>query len=178
MNINKNELRKHYLAIRDKIPQELLAQYSQKATNIILTHSAFVEAASVFLYLTYGSELNTASLIKKSLDLKKQVLIPVVRKKTMHLVEINHTTEFQKGTFGILEPIFKEYAINCAPDFTLVPGLVYNKAGFRIGYGGGYYDRFLAKYKGYSLGIALPGFVDEQLAPQPFDIPVNELIAL
>lgn len=174
--LNKKKLRADFKKKRDSLSESLLAQYAQEATKRILNLQEYKDSKMVFIPISFGSELPTSLLISAALKDSKRVVVPAVRGKNMLLQEITPQTTFHKAAFGILEPDDGKI-IEEMPDFTLLPGLAFSPLGFRIGYGGGYYDRFLVGYKGISIGVCMPGF-KTCVIPEKWDCPADIMIFL
>lgn len=172
----KKELRMNFKKKRNLLSEEVLLQYAQEATKRILELQEYKDSKMVFIPISFGSELPTSLLISAALKDSKRVVVPAVRGKNMLLQEITAETTFHKATFGIPEPDNGEF-IEQMPDFTLLPGVAFSSLGFRIGYGGGYYDRFLVDYKGISVGVCMPDFITSVI-PQKWDYPADIMIFL
>ena len=173
---DKKEKRRFFKKQRDGLPEDVLAEYSKLATKRILSLQEYKNAELIFVPISFGSELPTSLLISAALKDSKRVVVPAVRGKNMLLQEITPQTTFHKAAFGILEPDDGKI-IEEMPDFTLLPGLAFSSLGFRIGYGGGYYDRFLVDYKGISVGVCMPGF-KTCVIPEKWDCPADIMIFL
>lgn len=177
MNEEKKELRRRWKAVRDGIAEK--EEKSQKIREKILRHSAVLDAKRVFLYLSMGSEVETLQLAKELKKQGKQIAVPRCDRetRTMEAVEVADLTELKAGAYGILEPnqdakVFSKEEI----DVVLVPGLAFDSAGYRLGYGGGYYDKYLAGFSGAVLGLAFRDCIAEKLPRDEFDRPVEEVI--
>lgn len=173
---DKKEKRRFFKKQRDGLPEDVLDEYSKLATKRILSLQEYKNAELIFVPISFGSELPTSLLISAALKDSKRVVVPAVRGKNMLLQEITSQTTFHKAAFGILEPDDGKI-IEEMPDFTLLPGLAFSSLGFRIGYGGGYYDRFLVGYKGISIGVCMPGF-KTCVIPEKWDCPADIMIFL
>lgn len=176
MATDKEQLRNKYLEKRNQLNFENIKLYSEQITRKILATDLYSNASTIFLYLSIGSEFDTWPLLKKILSDKKTPCVPVIKKKIMYITRVNETTEYIQGHFGIYEPVNHIILSHEQIDLALVPGLVFTQEGYRIGYGGGYYDKFLAEYKGISISAVFPGFIDNSFVPESFDRPVDYLI--
>jgi 5-formyltetrahydrofolate cyclo-ligase len=119
----------------------------------------FVSAATVLCYVSKQYEIDTIPVIKTAFSSGKLVAVPKVCQKEIRFYFIDDLSTLQIGSFGVLEPSAASQTNICSSfknSVCIVPALACNKDGFRLGYGGGYYDRFLARYDGTS--IALCGF--------------------
>lgn len=177
--LNKKELRRQLIEKRNDIPGKVRKEKSLKITEKILHHSATEQAGTVFVYVSFGSEVDTLPLIKKLFHLGKRVGVPLcnTQSHTMTVYEIKDLSQLKKGHYGILEP---DKGLKEIPkdkiDLVIVPGVAFDKEGYRMGYGGGYYDRFLADFDGYTIGIAFWECIEEKLPKGEFDRKVNEVI--
>lgn len=173
---NKKELRMKFKKMRDGLPEDILCEYSKRATEKILNLQEYKDSKLVFIPISFGSEWSTALLIEQALKDSKRVAVPAVRGKKMLLQEVTRQTTYHKAAYGILEPDNEDF-IDELPDFTLLPGLAFSPLGFRVGYGGGYYDRFLCSYEGISVGVCMPNFMTS-VAVQEWDYPADIMIFL
>lgn len=183
----KKQLRAEARARRE----ELSAAYRTQADAAIAAHvaasDAFAEAPLVLAYCSVGSEVDTHALIREALRRDKVVALPrvVPGTRTMAWHAIGALTDAAPGFAGIPEPadndatrIDAASADACA--LALVPGLIFDTRGFRLGYGGGFYDTFLSIFPGRSLGLIRERQLIDDLgkhgACESFDRPV-ELVA-
>ena len=144
----KAVLRTLVLAERDALTPAVRSQRSQAIVSSIISLPSFDAARSVLLTSSFGSEVETAGLIARTLGAGKTLLLPLVNKQArmLELFEVTDTeTELARGTYGIAEPRPDRCrrADYGEVDWVLVPGVVFADDGYRIGYGGGYYDRLL-----------------------------------
>lgn len=140
----------------------------------------FREVSTVLLYCAKPVEIDTKLLIERASALGKTVAVPrcVPGTREMDFYVITSFDDLEKGAFGVLEPIPER--CRKLNDFTssvcIVPALVYDKQGFRLGYGKGYYDRFLSGYKGNCIGLAYSDWVKESLPHGKFDRKVDIIV--
>lgn len=112
----------------------------------IIYDKTFLKAKNIFTFVSFKNEVDTHKLIKYALARGKTVCVPKVNNinKTMEAIKINSFDELRKSNYGILEPLLEDNKINPEIiDLVIVPGLAFDKNGGRVGYGGGYYDKFL-----------------------------------
>ncbi|MCL4499574.1 MAG: 5-formyltetrahydrofolate cyclo-ligase [Chloroflexi bacterium] len=118
---------------------------SSSITELILGLPEYQQATVIMAYVSFGSEVATSPLIEHALACGKRVVLPIVAEgRVLLLGEIDHLSGLRPGPSGILEPDSDSVG-RITPDeldFIIVPGVVFDAAGRRIGYGGGYYDRF------------------------------------
>ncbi len=154
----KMEMRLKAKEIREKLSSQEVASRSQRIKEHLLKDPDFQKAEVVALYASFRNEVETFSLIKEAVDLKKKVCLPrtnlATKSLTFHL--ITGTENLIPGAFGILEP--KKECPEVLPskiDLIILPGVAFDKTGGRIGFGGGYYDRFLKQLSPETKKIAL-----------------------
>lgn len=141
----KRRLRKHYLQQRDAIGQEEREAAGRKIKERVLAMEQVKAAETIFLYAACKSEVPTKELFQELLVSGKRVALPKVDGNRMDFYEVTAWEELLPGYRGILEPESRE-AVPVLPqgsDVMLLPGAVFDRKGGRIGYGGGYYDRYL-----------------------------------
>ncbi len=177
--LDKKSLRKELLRKRNEIPINLRHKESEEIKNTLLSMSEYKNAKSVFVYVSFGSEVETQSLIEAILKDKKRVAVPLCDTKThtMQAVEITDISHLKNGAYGILEPDVNAGIL--APDeidLIIVPAISFDRCGMRLGYGAGYYDRFLADFKGISIGLCFSQCISKSLPVCEFDKPVNKII--
>ncbi|UTH12952.1 5-formyltetrahydrofolate cyclo-ligase [Macrococcus equipercicus] len=154
------------------------AKYKQEVLLMrkLFQLDAWHKASSIGITLSMTHEINTYEIIKFALVQGKSVYVPHCdyHQKTMDFVKFSSIDELQEDEKGILM-VTGARDINNEMDLLIVPGVVFDLKGYRIGYGGGYYDRFLADYKGTAVSLALEGQLAE-IAPESFDEPVHQII--
>jgi 5-formyltetrahydrofolate cyclo-ligase len=141
-------LRASVLAERDRMPGSVRKERSRVIVTTVTSLPDFASAASVLLTSSFGSEVETGELVAHSLACGKTLLLPLVNKESrmLELYEVSEPgSQLARGTYGIAEPRLDRCrrASYAEVEWVLVPGVVYAGDGFRIGYGGGYYDRLL-----------------------------------
>lgn len=135
----------------------------------------FQAAQVLFCYASFGSEFPTAEIAKQAKTMGKRVAYPKMCGVNLHFYEEEPT---QQGAFGILEPKGEKELLPTAKDFLLVPALAYTEGGERLGYGGGYYDRYLASLaeRPFCCGIGYSCQKAEHLPKEPHDQPLDHII--
>lgn len=156
--------------------------YQQALTKQIMQTTEWQTASVVALTLAQDVELSTQLLIQNALIQQKQVLLPRIKpERQMDFIKISETTKYERHKFGMLEPKGTPFEKLAAIDFVLVPGLAFSASGDRLGFGGGYYDRWLPKLaQAHTVGVTLQeNFYDQ--APWPIektDQRVKQVISL
>lgn len=178
---SKATLRVHFQAVRNQIAATDRQQYNQQITQHLLAHYLFTTASRLLCYGALGTEVATAAIIAASLSAGKEVCLPRLsgKKGHMDIVPITKMDQLVPGTFGIPEPMTDCPATqDFAFDLMLIPGLAFDHTGHRLGYGGGYYDRFLANpnTRGYRLALGFHQQLVDHLPTEAFDQRVNGII--
>lgn len=172
--LNKFILRPHYKALRDSICQAQKMTWSKQALALLKDSNLYKNSESIFSFISFGSEISSLELIKEILKSGKTLLVPKILKgeDIMIPVQIEKLSDLKKGCFGILEPS-SNTPYTLPIDLTLVPGLLFNKKGYRIGYGKGYYDKFLKTNKTKSLGLCFDFQIEDINFEEDHDIAVD-----
>ncbi len=179
--MDKKSLRKQMRVIRDSISPQEKELYDQNIFCKITTSAFYRESKNIFIYVSFGSEVETHRIIEQAIKDNKTVYVPKVinRVEGMAAVKITALSELKASSFGILEPeTISEEAKPWQLDLILIPGLAFDKRGGRLGYGAGYYDRFLndAKPETNKIGIAYSCQVIDEVPMEEKDIFVDSII--
>lgn len=148
----KKRIRKEVLALRDALTLQQQRRASCLITERLLGHQWFYRSESLLCYADYGSELSTRELLEEALRLGKKVYVPrVLEERRMDFFRIDSLEELRPGFHGIPEPPGDGGVYGGEPQeretaLMLMPGVAYDPYGSRLGYGGGYYDRYLAAH--------------------------------
>lgn len=174
----KRLLRKQMKAIRDGIPVEAQKQYSETIAKKVLALAEERDAKAVFAYLSFGSEVQTHALIQALLHRGIRVAVPVcdTQTHTMQAVCIDGFEDLTKDAYGILMPTGGDVLLPKETDLVLVPALAFDQEGYRLGYGGGYYDRYLKEFHGVSVGLTFSACCVKALPRDSYDLPVSDIL--
>lgn len=151
------------------------ANYDERLLADFLAQEAYQKAQVLATYMSMPFEFSTSPLIKQAQSDGKTVLIPKTFPKGRMIFVAYDAKNLRVTSFGLQEPVSDLAVPKEKIDVIHVPGLVFNDAGFRIGYGAGYYDRYLADYKGETLSTIYP-FQKADFTPSLFDIPVKKVL--
>ncbi len=168
--MDKKELRKKCLERRRDTDEK--EEKSKIITSAILENPNYQEAKIVALYNSMGSEVDTKELIKQSILKKNVVLLPKVKDKRLIFVKVDESTSFELSNYNIEEPISDEEYLG-EIDLMIVPGVAFTKEGKRLGYGGGYYDRYLEGKNIPTLALAFESQIVEEIPSEDHDILVD-----
>jgi len=179
----KKDLRESMLIKRDMLsPQERMRK-SLMIKRRFFSTPEYKEAGVIAYYMSFRSEVETENMIRESLKLGKKVVLPVsrVKRKELQMVYVkNFDKDFKPGTYGILEPKNTKVKLDDLSqlDIVVLPGSVFDLSGYRLGYGGGYYDRFLQTLGSETviIGLAYEFQVVNEVPREPHDIPVHQIV--
>lgn len=174
---DKKDLRN---TIRQRI--QLLSEAERRKQSELLcakltAHPRFAAAKTVLLYASLPDEPDTTSLLR-NYGQEKTILLPVVRGKDIILRKFSDFTHTEKGSFGISEPTGTDFTEIGAIDLVVVPGRAFTKQGYRMGRGGGYYDRLLScsELKAYKIGYCFSQQIVPTLPTEPHDVCMDEVM--
>ncbi len=165
-------IRDKYIKIRKNINNK--EDKSNIITNKIINNTKYINSSNIALYKSLDSEVNLDYLINYSLDNNKKVYLPKVDGDKLTFYEINKNTKYVKSEFGVLEPIGDKIMNSC--DLIIVPGVVFDKNNNRMGFGKGYYDRFLCNKKIYKIGVCFKEQIVKNIEVNEWDIKMDEVI--
>ena len=172
----KAELRKKILQEMKALSQEQKQAMDQALTERFLNHPFYQEAKTIATYLSFPHEFQTQELIERALKDDKKVLIPKTYPKGRMEFVVYHPQQLVKTSFGLLEPQGDLEVVEPSQiDLIHVPGLAFTTEGYRIGYGGGYYDRYLEHFAGQSLSTIYPCQIQD-FNSEDHDIAVQEVL--
>ena len=172
----KAELRKQVLQEMKALPRQQKQAMVQALTDQFLKHPFYQEAKVIATYLSFPHEFQTQELIEQALKDGKKVLIPKTYPKGRMDFVVYDPQQLVKTSFGLLEPQGDLEVVDASQiDLIHVPGLAFTTEGYRIGYGGGYYDRYLKHFSGNTLSTVYPCQIRDFI-PEDHDIPVQEVL--
>lgn len=178
--MNKNEIRKKMLDIRNNMDEHEKQEKDNKLFINIINSSEYKESTNIFLFVSYNFEVDTHKLINYSLEHGKRIFVPKIisKKDGMKVIEIRRFSDLKKGKYGILEPCEDECVKPEAIDVVFVPGLAFDKDGGRLGYGAGFYDRYLKLLKKSTpkIGLCYSFQVTENVPMEEYDVRIDGII--
>lgn len=154
--------------------------YSKQIEDQFLRQVAATDASTIGITISSFPEVDTWGIIKQLWSMGKNVAVPKCTPfdKSMIFYQIQNFDQLERVYMHLLEPnpLISKAITPQEIDILVVPGIVYSEKGYRIGYGGGYYDRFLMNYKGDTLSLAFDIQVVKYVEYDVFDIPVDKII--
>ena len=166
----KGNIRKEVFARRRAATQEEIQEKSRMIYEKITALPEFLDADCFFAYMDFKKEVMTRDLIEKALQMGKTVAVPRVEGDDMVYYEIKDFSTLKSGYFGIMEPDGGKVCTR-EEGFLLVPGVAFDPARHRVGYGKGFYDRYLSRHTQHvTVAMALDFQVVEQVPADAHDI--------
>ncbi|MFQ3542772.1 5-formyltetrahydrofolate cyclo-ligase [Halobacillus rhizosphaerae] len=174
--MEKKEWRKKAKDILTNLGEERL-EISKLILNRLFSSKIWKASSVIGVTISKGDEWPTLPIIQKAWDQGKTVVVPkcVPNKKELIFYKITDLSQLEVVYYGLKEPDPSKTVLvqKQAIELLLVPGLLFNEDGYRIGFGGGYYDRYLEKYVGETISLASEKQLQEQIPIESFDIPVQ-----
>ena len=179
VSLDKAALRRKMRQLRHDQPRETALERSAGAQALILFSSLWQKARTVALYMPIQGEIGTDLLFRDAIARRKELYLPRVvpgRRGAMFFVRVSGPEDLVSGAYGIMEPKPSLKGVGGAdfhPDFAVVPGLAFDWRGRRLGFGGGYYDRFFAGRTGSAcalVGLCYDFQTVGQVPAAPWDV--------
>ena len=174
-NSEKSSLRKILLEKRDNTSFDLLQIASKQIQKKIKKIKQFRESQKIGSYYPIGSEILTQDIMQEAISNGKEVYLPRVVGKSMEFRKINDFSSLEMGSFDIMEPT-EECPIDNNLDVLLVPTVGISPIGIRLGYGRGYYDKFLAKNKMVTISLTLEKQIVKNIPKAEHDISIDWIV--
>lgn len=168
----KAALRTELLAKRDSLPAEQIMGFSAMIAKRVLAHPRFKEAKRIGIYIRKGSEVDTSMILDAAIKAGKEVSAPATGHE-ISFFSFTSKSELRAGKYGIMEPPKNNLA---EPELIIVPGVAFGLCMHRLGYGKGYYDKYLAKSFAYRIGVCFDFQVVEKLPRHEDDMRMDEII--
>ena len=165
---NKTTLRKQMRNLRKAMTKQEVKRLSKLCINNLISLPIYQEADTICIYMHIENEVETNEIILDAKKRQKRIAAPKILGEDIEFYYIKET--FQKGAYGILEPESKE-VLTDSEGLIIIPGLVFDKNKNRIGYGGGYYDRYFIKHTEHKrVALAYDFQIVEYIDEETFDI--------
>lgn len=181
--MDKKIIRREILAKRAGLGKDGNISLSKKIITSLKNSDFYKNSKTIMTFISFGSEIDTHEFIKSSLSDGKRITVPVTfhESREMKPSQVLDFEELEPGYFNILTPKdeFIRYIDPMEIDLVIVPGAVFDKDGYRIGYGGGFYDRFLSSKinkDAIKIGIAFDLQVIDNVPREEFDVPVDFIL--
>ncbi len=175
---NKKDLRRIISERSSLLKPEYIQMSDEKIFDNLISIPEYNAAETIFIYFSKKSEPDTHRLIEHALGLGKTVTLPrVFGKGIMAAYHITGTDQLQKGALGIMEPPDTARRVDAEDiDLIIVPAVAFDLGGYRLGRGGGYYDRFLSASDFFSIGLAREKLLLDSVPREAHDVPVKCIV--
>lgn len=187
--MTKEQIRIHHKKLRNMLSVEERKFYSQLIQEKLRMTIEYQNCSHLFAFVSFGTEVNTLDIIRQAFIDNKKVSVPKVEAHGMEFYEIHSLEGLISSKFGVPEPSSSEdtrykvmiHSIETDQEnrLMLLPGLAFDSTGNRIGYGAGYYDRYISKFPinhFYKMAIAYDFQLMEQIAAEDYDIKADAII--
>lgn len=169
-------------ALRDRVRAALRGMSDREVRSSdeavgrrVMDSVLYRQAQRIFCYYSVGREVSTRDLLEDAVNKGKTVALPVSGPHG-EMAFFRYTGTLQTGRYGIPEPVCGKELVPEKEDLILVPGLCFDRMGYRLGQGGGYYDRYLAAHRGTTMGLCRDRFLREALPRSWNDLPVEYVL--
>lgn len=175
--MDKTELRREIRTRKRAMTEAEIEERSAKLARLFFASEAYQKAKTIYGYLPYNQEVRTVPMLAQALKDGKKVAVPKVYGDEMKFLYLDDLNAVAKGYAGIPEPIADEPVAQDETALVLMPGLAFDPQGHRIGYGGGFYDKFLAAEPHHpTLALCYEFQMLPKLDVEDHDIPVDTVL--
>ena len=179
--LNKKNIREEIIDKRNNLILDIKQNYDSLIFEEIINSEIYKKSKKIFTYISFGSEVDTIKLINYSFSNNKEVYVPKINKQTKDMIalKIHNFNNMSVDKWGIIEPKSVDKS-NIGTDFDLIimPGIAFDKQGNRVGYGGGYYDKYISKLNNTSnlLALAYDFQMIQDIESESHDIKVDFIL--
>lgn len=184
MEESKNEIRKLMLKRRESLAPQIVEKNSREIAKKIICMSELIKSSIIMCYIDFRNEVKTGDIIRTCLSVKKRIVVPLVIKGNERMLAASEIfdpeSELERGTFGVWEP--KKDCIRIIDpksiDIVIIPGVAFDYSRNRLGFGAGYYDRFLQSVRKdcFKIGICHDLQLCTKIPCDSFDIPMDRVV--
>ena len=172
--MDKKELRDYIRKFKRAMTKEQIAEKSEKLGEKFLASELYKQAKNIYGYLPYNQEVRTTAMLEQAQKDGKRIAVPKILGDTMIFVWLDDLSAVEKGYSGIPEPLDLTPVADDPTALVLMPGMAFDPQGHRCGYGGGFYDKFLASEPNHpTLALCYDFQMLEHLDTDDYDIPVD-----
>lgn len=172
--MDKKELRRQIREQKRAMTEAEIVSASERLGELFLNCAQYREAKTIYGYLPYNQEVRTVPMLEQAMKDGKRVAVPKCYGEEMRFIYMDDLTKVEKGYANIPEPIADEPVAEDKTALVLMPGMAFTKDGKRMGYGGGFYDKFLAAEPEHpTVALCYAFQMVEDLPTEDYDIPVD-----
>lgn len=176
--INKSQLRKFYKSVRKSVSLDEKHWFDNRILSFLINSQLYKNAETILIYVSFNDEVDTFNIIKCALSDGKKVAVPYCLDNEMNFLVIKSTDDLSEGKFGIptADPNKCVTIDNFCNAICVVPALSFDMYGNRLGYGGGFYDRFLSKNNFNTVGLSYERCISTLIPSEKYDVKIKCII--
>ncbi|MBQ6839119.1 MAG: 5-formyltetrahydrofolate cyclo-ligase [Oscillospiraceae bacterium] len=172
--MDKKELRRQIRQLKRAMTEEQIVEASEKLGELFVDTPQYKNAKTIYGYLPYNQEVRTVPMLERAIRDGKRVAVPKVYGDDMKFIYMEDLTRVELGYAGIPEPVDDGPVADDPTALVLMPGMAFTQKGDRMGYGGGFYDKFLASEPEHpTVALCYAFQMVESLPTEEYDIPVD-----
>lgn len=176
--INKSEQRQLQKEALKTLSIHQKQTESNRLYQLLFETAAWQEAGTIAVTLSMPIELDTAPIIEAAWSANKKTVVPKIVNHQMIFVPFDDGSSLQTGQLSIREPVTEGAVSANKIDLVIVPGLAFTRSGARLGFGAGYYDRFLVNYTGKTIALALSPQIKQNIPIEAHDQLIQEVLTV
>ena len=175
--MDKKQLRREIREKKRAMSEAEIQEKSRRLGELFADSQLYRSAKTIYGYLPYNQEVRTVPMLERAMADGKRVAVPKVYGDEMKFIYLDDLSAVEKGYAGIPEPVADAPVADDETALVLMPGLAFDRDGHRIGYGGGFYDKFLAQEPNHpTLALCYDFQMLPELQTEEFDIPVDQVL--
>ncbi len=174
--MTRDEIRASARKLREEASKIQAAEMSTRIAERIVTMDEYMKAERVLCYVALRDEVQTSGLLHEIQRSGRTLYLPRTKGSQLDVVRVTPETRMISGAFGVLEPEDGELAAIEEMDLVLAPGVAFDRAGNRLGYGKGYFDRLLASCRCPVIGLAYEVQIFDQIPTREGDVPIDKVV--
>ena len=172
--MDKKELRRQISKRKREMTEAEIENASRILGEKFVNSQAYRDAKTIYGYMPYNQEVRTVPMMEQALRDGKRVAVPKVYGDTMKFIYLNDLTKVEAGAYNIPEPVADGPVAEDKTALVLMPGLAFDEKGNRMGYGGGFYDKFLASEPDHpTVALCYAFQMVDEIPTEAYDIPVD-----
>lgn len=176
MIAKKREIRKKYKTARNQMNEQQVSVLSEKICKYVMESDIFQCAEYILAYYPLGNEADVRRIVETAWEMGKHVAFPKVFGDSMAYFETRDFSELHPGTFGVMEPE-ETKEVSWEQALILTPGVAFDRNGNRMGFGKGYYDKYLSGYpECVTIGVAYDMQMAEEIPVEETDVPLDFMV--
>ena len=175
--MDKKALRAQIRGLKRAMTEEQIVTKSERLGELFAQSQLYKNAQTIYGYLPYNQEVRTVAMLEQAIRDGKRVAVPKCYGDTMKFIYMDDLSKVESGYAGIPEPIADDPVADDKTALVLMPGMAFTEKGDRMGYGGGFYDKFLAAEPEHpTLALCYDFQMVDHLETEEFDIPVDKVL--